>query len=351
MRRAVILIGTIAALVSAAASSAIGTVAPAQAATHGSAPLVHFPADQAAHPKTHNEWWYVVGHMRSGSRTFGYEVTMFKFLDVRPPGFSSAVSVYRTDIAITDETSKRFHQKVTYYFPQSASLSATSLNARVGNASLVAAGSNDMNLHAAFSKMSITLHLHSSRQPMYVGGRGYLNYGTQYTYYYSLTDLQSSGTIRVNGKPFTVNGVSWLDHQWGDWSWTGAKGWTWMALQLGNGVQLSLFEVRAFGAPIMFASVLDRSGKTRTIAGVTISSTGSWHSPHTGAQYPSGWLVHIPTLKATLRVSPTLKDQELIAKNQPQGSYWEGSGRVTGTYGGSAVKGFSYTELTGFARK
>ncbi len=315
----------------------------------GSGPLVTLPADQAAHPKTHNEWWYVVGHMRSGARTFGYEVTIFKFLDVRPPGFSSKVSIYRTDIAITDESGKQFHQKVTYYFPQSATLSASTLDARVGNASLVASGPNDLKLHAAFAKMGITLRLHSSRPPMYVGGRGYINFGTQFTYYYSLTDLASIGTITLNGRPHAVTGISWLDHQWGDWSWAGAKGWTWMALQLGNGIQLSLFDVRTFGLPITFASVLTKSGKTVTVPGVTIKSTGSWHSPHTGANYPSGWTVRIPSLKATFRIAPTVKDQELIAPSQPQGSYWEGSGRVTGKYGGRAVTGDSYTELTGYA--
>jgi predicted secreted hydrolase len=345
----VLLPGIIAAMLFSVAAHMSGPAASAQTAPSTSAPLVSLPADQAAHPKTHNEWWYVVGHMRSGARTFGYEVTIFKFLDVRPPGFSSAVSVYRTDIAITDETGKRFHQKVTYYFPQSASLSASTLNARVGNASLVASGANDLNLHAAFSKMSISLHLHSARPPMYVGGRGYINFGTQFTYYYSLTDLTSTGTITVNGQRFSVKGISWLDHQWGDWSWAGAKGWTWMALQLGNGTQLSLFDVRAFGTPILFASVLDKAGKTVTVPGVTIKSTGSWHSPHTGATYPSGWTVRIPALKAVFHVTPTVKDQELIAQNQPQGSYWEGSGRVTGTYGGKAVTGYSYTELTGYA--
>src|SRR5579875_467818 len=39
----------------------------------GGAPLVHLPADQAAHANARNEWWYVVGHLRSGGRTFGYE--------------------------------------------------------------------------------------------------------------------------------------------------------------------------------------------------------------------------------------------------------------------------------------
>lgn len=345
VRRGVLLASTVLAFVISAAR----TGPTVQASRLNLAPLVHFPSDQAAHPKTHNEWWYVVGHMQTGSRTFGYEVTIFKFLDVKPPGFTSAVSVYRTDIAITDEHSKRFHQKVTYYFPQSASLSSTSLNARVGNASLVASDARNMNLRASFGKFGISLHLHIGRPPMYVGGRGYINYGTQYTYYYSLTSMASRGTLTVNGNPFRVTGVSWLDHQWGDWSWTGAKGWTWMALQLDNGVQLSLFDVRAFGMPIMFASVLEKSGKTKTVPGVTISSTGTWHSPHTGATYPSGWLVRIPSLKATMRIAPSVKDQELIAHNQPQGSYWEGSGRVTGTYGGKAVNGLSYTELTGYA--
>lgn len=323
----------------------------AQTSPPGSAPLVHLPADQAAHPKSHNEWWYVVGHMRSGARTFGYEVTIFKFLDVRPPGFSSTVSVYRTDIAITDESGKRFHQRVTYYFPQSARLSNSTLDARVGNASLIAPGPSDMKLHATAGKMAINLRLHSTRPPMYVGGRGYINIGTQFTYYYSLTNLASSGKMTLNGRAYTVTGISWLDHQWGDWSWTGAKGWTWMALQLGNGIQLSLFDVRTSGVPITFASVLNRSGKTVTVPGVTIKATGSWHSPHTGANYPSGWDVRIPSLKATFRITPTVKDQELIAPNQPEGSYWEGSGRVTGQYAGKAATGNSYTELTGYAAR
>jgi predicted secreted hydrolase len=313
------------------------------------APLVHFPADQAAHPANGNEWWYVVGHMRSGAQSFGYEVTIFKFLNVRPPGFSSTLNIYRTDIAITDETHRSFYQKVTYYFPQSAQLSSTSLNAHVGSASLVASGAKDMNLKASFSKYSISLHLHSARTPMYVGGRGYVNFGSDFTYYYSLTDLNTTGTITLKGHKFPVTGISWLDHQWGDWSWTGAQGWTWMALQLQNGVQMSLFDVRRSGQPILFASVITPNGVTHTIPGVTIAASGKWHSPHTGATYPTHWVVRIPSLHAVLTVQPTVRDQEVVAPNQPRGSYWEGSGRVSGTYARKAVTGLSYTELTGFA--
>ncbi len=343
-------VAALAVLLLGAISGAPGVRAAVPKATD-SAPLVHFPADQAAHPANGNEWWYVVGHMKSGSHTFGYEVTIFKFLNVKPPGFSTPLSIYRTDIAITDENAKAFHQHVTYYFPQSAKLSSSTLNARVGNASLVATGTNDMNLHASFAKFTVALHLHSQRAPMYVGGRGYVNFGDQFTYYYSLTDLATTGALTVKGHRYTVTGISWLDHQWGDWAWTGAQGWTWMALQLQNGVQMSLFDVRETGKPILFASVITKDGVTHTYPNITITASGSWHSPHTGATYPTHWVVHIPALHAVFAVAPTVRDQEVVSPHQPRASYWEGSGRVTGKYGGKAVTGDSYTELTGFATK
>jgi predicted secreted hydrolase len=57
----------------------------------------------------------------------------------------------------------------------------------------------------------------------------------------------------------------------------------------------------------------------------------------------------IPTLHMNLRVEPTVLDQEVSVPNQKAGSYWEGSGRVTGVFEGKHVTGLSYTELTGYA--
>ena len=329
-----------------------GTASSAQstAPRTASSPLVHLPADQANHPRVQNEWWYVGGHMRCGQRTGGYEVTILKFSHVRPPGFSSPVTLYRTDVAITDEARGRFFQRITPYFPQSAHLSSSSLDVRVGRASLRGTSLQDMSLHGVLPSGGVDLHLASRRPPMYVGGRGYLSFGNGYTYYYSLTDLASRGTIRVGGRTFQVTGISWLDHQWGDWSWTSVRGWTWMALQLGNGIQMSLFDVRSPASRVRAASVLLPDGRLRTIPGMTITPTGSWRSPRTRALYPSGWIVQIPALRARLTVLPTVRDQELTLRSLLRGSYWEGSGRVTGRYMGRPVSGFSYTELTGFAK-
>jgi hypothetical protein len=50
-----------------------------------------------------------------------------------------------------------------------------------------------------------------------------------------------------------------------------------------------------------------------------------------------------------LHVSPTVRDQELIAPGEKVGTYWEGSGRIHGKFTGKLVTGLSYTELTGYA--
>ncbi|PZS00231.1 MAG: hypothetical protein DLM70_13975, partial [Chloroflexi bacterium] len=108
-----------------------GSKAHGPAALANLKPVVHLPSDQAAHSTAANEWWYLVGHLRSGTRTFGYEVTIFKFLHIRPPGLSVPITVYRTDAAITDETHRRFRHSVVYSFPGDARLSARTLAVRV----------------------------------------------------------------------------------------------------------------------------------------------------------------------------------------------------------------------------
>jgi predicted secreted hydrolase len=122
-----------------------------------------------------------------------------------------------------------------------------------------------------------------------------------------------------------------------------------MALQLNNGIQLSVFDFHGTAERVRAASVSTGDGATLTDSGVTITGLGTWRSPHTGGRYPSGWIVTIPALRATLHVTPTVRDQEVIAPGQKSGSYWEGSGRIAGTFEGKPVTGQSYTELTGFA--
>jgi predicted secreted hydrolase len=337
-------------LLAAVLVSGCGQPKPSASSSAKIGPLVHLPADAAAHPNAHNEWWYVVGHLHAAGHTFGYELTIFKFLNIKAPGSTVPVTLYRTDAAITDVTGKRFYQHVSYYFPQSAHLSTTSMNARVGP-DVIAGSSSHITLASRLPGDTGSLHLTlaSHRTPMYVGGRGYLPFANQFTYYYSLTDLTARGALTLHGHRYAVTGTSWLDHQWGNWNWTTVRGWTWMALQLSNGVQLSVFDFRGATQRVRAASVSVPSGATLTYRNLSIDSTGRWRSPHTGGVYPSGWVVRVPGLHAVFRIVPAVRDQELIVPGLTRESYWEGSGRLTGTYQGKKVTGLTYTELTGYA--
>lgn len=323
-----------------------GCGAAASPHTHAG-PAVHFLADQAAHPQAHNEWWYLVGHLTAGARHFGYEVTIFKFAHIRPPGFTAPVTLYRTDLAITDQARQRLYHRITTYFPQQARLSGRGLNETVGNASL-RGPAGAMRLRAGFGNNSLHLQLDSRRPPMDVGGRGYIPFGNGYSYYYSLTDVATHGTLVVAGQRYPVSGISWLDHQWGNWSWQQVRGWQWMALQLSDGTQLSVFDFHG-AQRVRAASVLLPNGQLRTIHAARIRHLGTWRSPHTHALYPSGWEVTIGAIRARLRVEPSVLDQEMTIPGEPRASYWEGSGTVRGTLQGKRVTGLSYTELTGYA--
>lgn len=328
----------------AGCGSAAGSTAEAS-----QAPLVHLPADQAMHPSAHIEWWYVVGHLHQGQQHFGYEVTVFKFDHVRPPGMTAPVTLYRTDTAITNETTKRFYHRIAYYFPNGQTLSPHALDVRVGGSAL-SGTLQAMHLHATLPAGGVNLTLASRKPAMDVGGRGYLPFANGYTYYYSLTDLATQGSVTAAGKHYSVSGISWLDHQWGNWSWASMRGWTWMALQLNNNVQLSVVDFRGVTSHVKEANVLLANGHLRVVRPITITPSGIWHSPHTSGQYPSSWVVSIPALHARLSVTPAVSDQEMTVPGELRASYWEGSGHVSGTFEGKPVTGLSYTELTGYAR-
>ena len=90
---------------------------------------------------------------------------------------------------------------------------------------------------------------------------------------------------------------------------------------------------------------------------VTADATGRWTSPHTGAVYPSGWHLRLPSGER-LELTPQLIDQELyfpvvsdqwsVVSGQSSAArpmaYWEGAVTVSGDR-----TGVGYVELTGYA--
>ncbi len=187
-------------------------------------------------------------------------------------------------------------------------------------------------------------------------GDGFVDYGSdKYSYYYSRTRMETTGTLEVDGKVLNVQGEAWMDHQWGDFTTWDGGGWDWFALQLDDGSDLMLYVIYApDGTPGIVDGSLVAPDGTVTALGegdFTATPTGSWRSPTTGTEYPSGWSVELPAASLSVTVTPDVPDQELDTTRSTGQIYWEGQVSVKGTRNGQPIDGLGYVELTGYDRR
>jgi len=128
-------------------------------------------------------------------------------------------------------------------------------------------------------------------------------------------------------------------------------GWDWFSIQLDDNSELMFFQIRrADGSvdPYSSGTFIAGDGTVTPLAleDFTIEVTDTWSSPHTGAIYPAGWTVEIPSISVNLVIRPLLADQEFSGTY----AYWEGAVEVSGEGRGSDLNGKGYFELTGYSR-
>ena len=175
--------------------------------------------------------------------------------------------------------------------------------------------------------------------------------------YYSLTRLRTVGKIWMNGEEFSVTGWSWMNHDFGtSFLEKDQIGWDWFSLQFDDGRELMLFQLRRADGSIDLHSsgtLVDAAGKGAHLrfAEFALSPGQEWHSPTSGATYPTVWTITIPQYGLRLTVSAAFPEQELHTGESTGVTYWEGSVNVTGSEGIQPVGGRGYLETTGYAGK
>lgn len=329
----------------------------------GYAPI-RLPADAAMHRDAPYEWWYFVGHLHDpAGRTFGFELVNFKFSHLREVMPSSPVdTIYRIDLAITDERAGAFHSLVSYLAPsiQGVALATDRLYSRMpgpeGSLAIDTLPGRGLAYHirSTLPAGGIDLRVRSSRSPLLEGGTGVVPMGVGgYSYYYSLTNLQAAGRLTVNGVRFAVSGLAWMDHQWGRWDWKTVHGWDWMALQLDNGTSLALYGfVGGHSHSGKQATISFPNGSQRAVHDAEMTPLQpSWKSPASKNNYPLAWHVRVPTLGLDATVQAVVPGQEMVDSLFSEGAYWEGSGRLHGTLRGKPISGLAYTELAGYGKQ
>ena len=140
--------------------------------------------------------------------------------------------------------------------------------------------------------------------------------------------------VRVERDSFAVTGVTWMDHEFGTTRLDSTEvGWDWFGLRLDGGEALMLYVLRHEDGgidPVSSGTWVTSDGRTVRLRARPVRRCARWAAgrARSGAVYPHGWRVRIPSLDVDLSVTPAVDDQELSTRASGGVVYWEGSVRV-----------------------
>ena len=320
---------------------------PALSALSSPPRSVNLPEDEGAHG-TPIEWWYFNGHLadNSGGR---YSYHFVAFQTQRPGG--ATAQLLQLSWADHDRRLRLTGEKATLP-DKSGPAAAGSFDVRAsgwrmngdgrGYLLVFDAGGYFLDLEAESAKPAA---LHQTTGLVDLGPAGE-------TFYYSRTRLNVAGTLTLEGLLRPVTGITWMDHQWGEFS-SQRVGWDWVSLQFDDQSELMAVlvwdpeEHRPFAS---YGTYVAPDGAARTVDSndIALTATGAWTSPATGVVYPMGWNLSITALGLELRLSPARNDAEFAGSRYVPVPYWEGAVSVRGVKEGAAITGRGFVELVGY---
>ena len=325
---------------------------------------LELPRDHAAHPAHRIEWWYYTGNVAArDGRRFGYQLTFFRVgVDPAPsnPSRWAVRDLYMAHLAITDIDGgrHRFAERLSRAGIAQAGASADAYRVWIDDWLVTLDEAGRHVLTAGEPGLGVTLRLEPGKPWVAHGERGFSRKGSQpgnATHYYSLTRMPTRGRLVVGEDTLDVEGLSWMDHEFGTSILEpGQVGWDWFSIQLDDGTELMLFQLRrADGGrdPHSSGTYVGPGGEARAVTAtdITLAAGRHWRSAASGASYPVVWRLEVAAHQLVLDVRAALPDQELRTAESTGVTYWEGAIEVRGTRAGRAVGGRGYLEMTGYA--
>lgn len=320
-----------------------------------------FPLDHGAHPDFQTEWWYYTGNLDTADgRHFGFQLTFFRHaITPTVPARASdwaTNQIYFAHFAITDVKGN------DHFVSERFSRGAAGLAGASGDpyhvwlenwqATSLSPDGSRVHLQAEDSNHTLDLTLSPDKPLVLEGNQGVSQKSDapgDASYYYSFTRLATRGTLAINGTTYSVQGLSWMDHEFGTTSLgPNASGWDWFAIQLSDRRELVFFQIRNKDGsvePFSGGMLVQADGSTTPLAPtqVKLQVLSTWKSK-LNANYPSQWSLSVPSANLQLNIKPYVSDQEMRVSIP----YWEGAVQITGTSDGNAIRGNGYVEMTGY---
>lgn len=311
-----------------------------------------FPADEGRHPDEAVEWWYIAGHLKGLETGTNYSF-MLTYFAYPYEGFEG----FRILNLSNDDTGEFYDETLPLVFLE---MGQDSLNIKA----LLLTGHiefwtyrKDMDGHlipfeydisASSVNGSIDLGCVSLKPPIFLGDSGLFNQGAvSYTYYYSQTMNEISGTINFKDHVEEVTGTAWIDRQFGEFNQVQDERYEWFFVQLTNGMDLNIWSVFTGD---------NQLPDTSTYKHITISEDTanhftttdfklerlSYHFMHDSVMcYSQKWHLTSSENQLDLLISTLHNNTEVEFPFR----FFEGSTDVSGTVNGTPVTGKGFAEL------
>lgn len=329
---------------------------------------LNFPADYGPHPDFQTEWWYYTGNLVDGDgHRFGYQLTLFRRSLIPVQEYKERVSkwgtqsVYLGHFALTDVAKGKHysHEIIDRGAAEIAGSQSDPFTVWLKSWQVTQTGPETYILEADTwlddgSRLQIELDLENAKGLTLHGDQGYSRKGSEEgnaSFYYSMTRLVSVGEISIGGNTYFVEGLSWMDHEFSTSALSLDQiGWDWFSIQLDNGSELMVFQIRRKdGSVDPYSSGTWISSDNQVVKLVkndfSIEIMDHWKSDNSGGNYPSRWVINVEKINLHIELEPLVPDQEMNLTY----TYWEGAVKVRGVNGEDQFNGFGYVELTGYA--
>lgn len=335
---------------------------------------IAFPQDHGPHPGFRSEWWYLTLMLEDDNGSaYGGQFTLFRqALAPAEPATSEnpwrTGQVYLAHLAMTDAArdDHRFAERLARGQPELAGAQSTPFAAWLEDWRLASVGETflPMQLNAGGADFHWSLDLDSSKPLVLQGNEGFSAKGPgQGSHYYSATRLQVRGSLTVDEREIPVQGTGWLDREWSTSVLSAEQvGWDWFALQLDDGRDLMMFNLRRADCspdPFDHGVLVGADGSYRTLRAddYELQPVGLWAGPgHRQLQppapgcaqnpeqrtWPLEWSVRVGEEKFLVRAA--VLDQRM----QTTVPYWEGLVEVYLASAPEVRVGRGYMELTGY---
>ena len=313
-----------------------------------------FPRDHFNHPEFRTEWWFYTGNLRSAQgKRFGYELTFFR--QAQQPNAPAGANVWdvrdvwMAHLALSDIDGGHFYntERLNRSGPGLAGVDAQRGLIWNGNWQVNWRG-DDQKLDAIADNFKIDLSVRSAKPPVVHGTNGISQKAAgagHASHYVSLTRLVTKGTITIEQQQYSVEGLSWMDHEFFSHSLESNQlGWDWFSLQFDDGSDLMLYRLRRKDGtvePYSSGTYVDPAGKSRPLR-LEEFKIEPGHAKY--KEYPIEWTIDVPALSLKCKIRTRLPQQELTGRTP----YWEGAIEIEGAKGPSPIHGSGYLEMTGY---